>query len=256
MAHWTPAPRFREFRISTGYPARADRLRRFAILLAALAAGLLLPGAPATAQVAANVTLATNQLFRGETISGDDPGLTVAVSADLPGGLFAGADVSLAAGGESPRFTASNQYAGIAKRLGGASLEAGAIHRIYAPLFDEAYRRHYTELYAGISLHKVQLRVFVSPDYLADGRTTYYIEANARLATIGQWKLEGHGGISLIPHDLDSPEHGLISYEDWSLRASRGLGPFTFGVGIAATNYPVFGPSGKVRLSAQLSRSF
>ena len=212
--------------------------------------------APAAAQVAANVTLASNQLFRGETISNDDPGITVAVSADSRGGLFAGADASFAAGSEQPRLTASNQYAGIALRLGAASFEAGAIHRDYGAMSDDAYRKHFTELYAGISLRQVQLRAYVSPDYLVDGRNTYYVEVNARLATVEQWKLEGHGGLSLIPHDLGDPDHSLISYEDWSLRASRTIGPLTFGLGLAATNYPVFGPSGKVRLSAQLSRAF
>lgn len=211
---------------------------------------------PAAAQVAANVTLASNQLFRGETISGDDPGVTLAVSADLPGGLFAGADASFAAGGESPRLTVSNQYAGVALRLGEASLELGAIHREYGPVYDEAYRRRYTEIYAGVNLRKVHVRAYVSPDYLVDGRNTYYLEVNAQLATIEDWRLEAHGGLSLIPHDLDDPDKSLISYEDWSVRASRAVGPFTFGMGLAATNYPVFGPTGKVRFSAQLSRAF
>lgn len=211
----------------------------------------------AAAQVAANVTLASNQLFRGETISGDDPGLTLAVSADLPDGLFAGADASFAAGGESPRLTAANQYAGVAVRLhGGASLEVGAIHREYGPVYDDAYRRRYTELYAGLNLRKVHVRAYLSPDYLVDGRNTYYIEINAQLATIRDWRLEAHGGLSLIPHDLGDPDQSLISYEDWSLRASRSFGPYTFGMAAAATNYPVFGPTGKVRFSAQVSRAF
>lgn len=211
----------------------------------------------ASAQVAANITVSSNQLFRGETISDDDPGITLAVSADLPHGLFAGADASFAGGSESPRLTASNQYAGVAFGLGGsASLELGAIHREYGPLYDDAYRRRYTELYAGVNLRRVHLRAYVSPDYLVDGRTTYYLELNARLATIREWNLEAHGGLSLIPHDLSDPDTSLISYEDWSLRASRKIGPFTFGMGLAATNYPVFGPTGRLRFSAQISRAF
>ncbi|MFC3175506.1 TorF family putative porin [Novosphingobium bradum] len=252
MAPLTPAPRLRGFRTSIAGLACARAT------WPGLAGGLalLLGAAPAAAQVAANVTLASNQLFRGETISADDPGLALAVSADLPGGLFAGADASFAAGGEAPRLTAANLYAGVALRLGEASVEAGAIHRRYGSIYDDAYRPRFTELYAGITLRRVQVRAFVSPDYLADGRNTYYLDVNARLASLGRWTLQGHGGLALIPHDLGDPDTSLISYEDWSLRASRPLGPFTLGLGVAGTNYPVFGPSGKVRFSAQLSRAF
>jgi len=208
------------------------------------------------AQVAANVTLASNQLFRGETISADDPGVTLAVSADLRQGIFAGADASFAAGSEEPRLTAANFYGGMAVRLGRASLEVGAIHREYGPVYDDAYRRRYTEIFAGISVSRFKLRAYLSPDYLVDGRNTYYVELNARLATVRGWTLEGHGGVSLIPHDLGDPDTSLISFEDWSLRASRAVGPFTLGLGVAGTNYPVFGPSGKMRFTAQISRAF
>src|SRR6185369_17451650 len=163
MARSTPAPRCRGFRASTGCPAPGNSaIRHLVVIAAAAASGIA--AAPASAEVAANVTLSSNQLFRGETISDDDPGATIAVSVDSPSGLFAGADASFAAGGQQPRLTAANLYAGYAKRVGDASLEAGVIHRTYGTIFDEAYRRHFTELYAGVSLRRVQLRVYVSPD--------------------------------------------------------------------------------------------
>lgn len=210
----------------------------------------------AGAQVAVNVTLASNQTFRGETISNDDPALTVAVGLDDASGLFAGADVSLAAGAGEPRVTTSNQYAGFAARAGRVSLEVGAIHREYGPVFDDAYRRRYSEIYAGVAVGRVQVRAYVSPDYLVDGRNTYYVEANARLGGIAGWKVDGHAGLSLIPHDIGDPRTSLISYEDWSLRASRPVGKFSLSLGLAASNYPVFGPTGKIRFSAQVSRAF
>ena len=219
-------------------------------------AGLVGAAGPATAQVAANVTLASNQIFRGETISADDPGLTLAVSADLPGGLFAGADASFAAGSREPRFTAATVYAGIARKAGPFSLEAGVIHRDYPAIFDEAYRPHYTEFYVGAAVRRLRLRAYVSPDYLADGRATYYAEANADLARLGSWQLEGHGGFWLIPHDRETAQSGFISYEEWGLRASRPLGPFALSLGLVASNYPVFGPSGKARVTAAISRAF
>jgi len=249
-----PAPRWRVSRTSGGATACAEVLRGLAVLLALVGWGMT--GGCAQAQVAANLSLASNQLFRGETISDDDLGATLAISADLPGGLFAGADASIAAGGHEPRFIASNQYLGIARKLGAVSIEGGVIHRDYRAIYDDAYRPHYAELYVGLSTRRLRLRAYVSPDYLVDGRTTYYLDLNAGLGTVAGWHIEGHGGMWLIPHDLADPQTGLISYEDWSLRASRAVGPFTVGLGVAASNYPVFGPSGKMRAVVQVSRAF
>lgn len=246
------APRYHAFRASIRERASDKRL-----VVAGLAAiGSMAWTQPASSQVAANVTIQSNQMFRGETISADDPGLTVAASVDLPHGFYAGADASIAAGNRGLRVTASNQYIGISKRIGETSVDMGVVHREYGPIFDTAYRRSFNEIFAGVTLRKLQLRAFLSPDYLVDGRNTYYIEANARILSAGDWGLDGHAGLALIPHDLGDPRTGLIAYRDWSLNASRPVGKFKLNLGVAATNYPVFGSSGKARVSASISRSF
>ncbi len=244
-----------EFRGSIGRAFCASRAARYPILLLIASAALVGP-APALAQLAGNVTLQSNQTFRGETISRDDPGIAVAISVDSDSGLYAGADASFAAGSGKPRFTAANQYAGYAIKRGALSLEAGVVHRNYGSMFDTAYRMRFFEFYAGASLRRIRLRVYVSPDYLIDGRTTYYIDSSAGLATISRWKIDGHAGLSLIPPDLTERRGHLRSYVDWSLRASRPLGRFTFSAALTGTNYPVFSPSGKARYSASLSRAF
>ena len=186
---------------------------------------MLLP-APARAQIAGNVTLSSADMFRGETLSGNDPALSLAVGIDHPSGLFAGASVTVAAGERSPRLTSSGQYAGYAVRSGEVSIEAGVVHRDYGEMFDTAYRKHYFEGFVGISRRSLRARIYVSPDYLVDGRTTYYVEINARLLKVGKWSLTAHGGLSLIPEDLDAPRQGLRAYEDWSLEVSRPGGKF------------------------------
>lgn len=244
-----------EFRGSIGRASSISRLlRRAGPALIALAA-LGSPGT-ALAQLAGSVTLQSNQTFRGETISRDDPGVALALSVDSDTGLYAGADASFAAGSRQPRLTAANQYAGYAVKRGGLSLEAGVVHRSYGSMFDTAYRKQFFEFYAGASFRRVRLRAYVSPDYLVDGRTTYYVDANVGLATISKWKIDGHFGLSLIPPDLSERQGYLLNYEDWSLRASRPVGRFTFSVAVTATNYPVFSESGKARFSASLSRAF
>jgi hypothetical protein len=81
------------------------------------------------------------------------------------------------------------------------------------------------------------------------------------LVKLGQWSLNGHGGVTAIP--ADHGDTGMRFYCDWSLQANRALGGFALGLGIAATNYPVFGPDkgsgflqNSPRIFASISRAF
>lgn len=236
----------------------ARRLIACALLLSSLAMA-----APAQAQVSANVTLATSNMFRGESTSDDDATASLEVSYDHPSGLFVGASVTAAFGEHDPHINGSNQYVGYAVRRGETSLEIGMIHRDYdsTSLFDDAYSPHYFEGFIGITRRSVRLRLYVSPDYLRDGRTTYYGEVNGRLLKLGKWSLNGHAGLSVIPPDPG--DVGTRYYHDLSLQANRSLGKFSLGIGIAETNYPVFGPDdgpaffqNKPRVFASISRAF
>lgn len=210
----------------------------------------------AHAQISGTISLASNEMFRGESVSGNDPAVSAAFSLDSDSGLFAGASASIAAGGESPRLTSATQYAGYAIRKGQVSAEVGVIHRRYQRVVDTAYRRDYFEIYAGISTRTIKARVYVSPDYLVDGRSSYYGEVNARLLAVGKWSLDGHAGLHLIPPDIGSAKRGLRNYQDWRVQVSRPLGKVFVSAGIAGTNYPVFSPSGKARVFASISRAF
>ena len=211
---------------------------------------------PAHAQFSGNVSLATNEVFRGETISSNDPALSLALGFDGPAGIFAGASASVAAGGDAPRINSSVQYLGYAIRKGEVSLEAGVIHRNYRRVVDGAYRKQFFEGYVGIARRALKARLHVSPDYLRDGRTTYYGEVNARLLALGKWGVDGHAGLSLIPHDIGSGRKGLRHYRDWRVQVSRPVGRAFVSAGAAGTNYPVYSTSGKARAFASLSYAF
>lgn len=211
---------------------------------------------PALAQVAGSIALSSADMFRGESLSGDDPALSVAVSIDHSSGLFAGGSVTVTAGEHSPRFSSSSQYAGFAMRSGETSIEAGVIHRDYGDMFDTAYRKHYFEGFVGVSRRSLRARVYISPDYLVDGRNTYYGEVNLRILKVGKWSLNGHAGLAVIPKDLDSPEHGMDTYRDWSLQVTRPVGKFSLSLSVAATNYPVFSENGRAKVVFAISRAF
>lgn len=233
-----------------------------AVLRGFLLGGALLPTA-AQAQFAGNVSLMTSEIFRGESTSGDDAAASLEISYDHVSGLFAGASVTIAGGESSLHYNGSNQYVGYAWRQGETSLEFGAIHRDYAAgsLFDEAYSPHYFEGFVGYARRNLRMRIYVSPDYLRDGGATFYGEVNTRLVKLGQWSFNGHGGVSAIP--ADPGDTGMRLYYDWSLQANRALGGFALGLGIAATNYRVFGPDkgpgflqNNPRIFASISRAF
>lgn len=211
----------------------------------------------AQAQFAGSIALSSNEMFRGESISDDDPALSVSVSMDDTSGLFAGAIVSMAAGGEPPRVTYASQYAGYAIRTGETSVEAGIIHRSYDRIVDTDYGKDFVELYAGVTHKAVKARLYISPDYRRDNRTSFYGEINARLFSAHGWGVDGHFGLSVIP-DVKENSSGstLRTYRDWRLQVSRPIGKIFLSAGAAATNYPVYSASGKARLFGTISYAF
>ncbi|MBK7285283.1 MAG: hypothetical protein IPI83_14030 [Sphingomonadales bacterium] len=80
-------------------------------------------------------------------------------------------------------------------------------------------------------------------------------KTNFRIATIKKWSLNGHGGLSLIPHDIGSPKHGLRAFKDWSLKLNRQFGSYGASFGIAH-QLPVFSNGRKAKLSVTVSRAF
>ena len=208
-------------------------------------------------QAAGSFSLQSNQTFRGESISLDDPGASLAVAIDGPGGLFVGGDISVAAGtSDRLRITAHSQYAGVAVRKGRTSLEFGVIHRKYRENVDVDYRNDFIEGFVGVSRGNTKVRIYASPNYMRDGRTSYYAEADTKLLSVGKWSLQGHGGITVVPQDAGAPTGTMRFYEDWSLSLGREVRGFNLSFSLASSNYPVVSASGKVRLSAVISRAF
>lgn len=224
-------------------------------------AGLILCGLfalanAAQAQVAGSITAASNEMFRGESISTGDPVVAASVSIDSGSGFYAGASASLAVQTEAPRISALVQYAGVARRRGKVTLEAGVIHRSYARIVDTDYRRDFFEGFAGIGLGGVRARFYASPDYMIGGGVSYYAEVNAPLLRHEKWRLEVHAGLSLIPHEAGSGRGGLRNYRDWRLSLSRPVGPLFLSLGVAGTNYPVYSETGRGRVFGSVAYAF
>lgn len=206
--------------------------------------------------MAGTVSVSSNQLFRGESISRDAPTVSLGLNYDSPQGFYAGASVSLAANSDAVRVSTAEQFAGYARRIGPASVELGVIHRSYERVVDEDYRRGFFEGYVGVTHRGLRARLYVSPDYLREGPPSYYLDVNAQLLALGPWTLEGHGGLSLIPTAQPGGGRKLDRFQDWRLQLSRGVGPLTLSSGVSATNYPVYSESGRVRVFAAAMIAF
>jgi len=199
------------------------------------------------------VAVNSNAVYRGETISDDDPAITLAVGYDNPTGFYLGADASVAAGAHDPLLVASSQYAGYTFKSGKTSIEFGLVHHDYRELADVDYNAHYSEAFVGLRRGKARMRIYVSPDYLKDGGPSYYGEVEAQLLKVSQWSLQGRAGLSVIPSGAPG---AFDVYYDWSVQASRSLGKLDVGLGVTGSNYPVFGSSGSARFFASVSRAF
>jgi uncharacterized protein (TIGR02001 family) len=228
---------------------------------AVLRLGLILGGlsalpAPGQAQPAGSISLASSEMFRGESISSGDPVVSASVSLDSRSGFFAGASASLALNTEVPRISALVQYVGYAKRSGELTAELGVIHRSYARIVDTGYRRGFFEGFVGLGFRGVKLRAYLAPDYIIDGRNSYYVELNGRLLKFEKFQLEGHAGLSLIPYDLIDNRGGLRRYQDLRLQLTRPVGSLFVSVGVNGNNYPVYSDTGRARVFATISRAF
>ena len=180
------APNFRRPR---GGRAAAPRLIVVALLSAL--------SAPAAAQVAAAVSLDSDDRFRGVSLSDRRPTASLSLSFDHESGLYAGVSASAAdiryEGLQAIDVTA---YAGYAGRLaGGGSWDVGATTARVA-YYDYGRRQaSYTELYVGASGQTLSARLYYSPHYFVSGASTVYGEVNAAIRLPRPWRLFGHAGL-------------------------------------------------------------
>lgn len=217
---------------------------------------LFVGAAPASAQVAMNVTLASNDVYRGRSLSMDDPALSLALGMDDPSGVYAGASVAIAAGDKDVRISSSSQYVGYARRSGRVSMEIGAIHRNHSDSLDPEYRKDFFEAYIGLAHKTSSVRLYVSPDYIPGNRLTTYLSVDTELARVKDWSITGHTGLTLKPSRRDDGTGDYDTEFDWSLGVGRTIGEFNVGLGIADSTDSDPEPFDGPLLYATISRAF
>jgi hypothetical protein len=108
-------------------------------------------------------------------------------------------------------------YGGYAGRLTqDLSWDLGASNTNVTDYDSVKYTVNYTELYAGISSRHLSAKLYYSPDYLGESRSSVYADLSASISPAPHWRLFGHAGV-LTP--LDGSAWGGGRREIYDLRA-------------------------------------
>lgn len=191
------------------------RLAPLTVLLLALAT-------PAQAQLSFSGTIASDDRYRGDSISGDRPVATFSIAYDDAHGPYAGVSFTAVAAKDGIEPLESVQYAGYARRLkSGVSLDIGVSHWFSSHYYTGDYGRDYSEAYVGIVGRRLSSHIFFSPDYDGHG-SSVYAEVNDLLLDRGNWSLTGHLGALAPPREAGEPRHSLRL--DGRVAATRRLG--------------------------------
>lgn len=150
----------------------------------------------AWAQTSGSVSLVSDYLFRGISLSDDNPALQANVAYDSPGGWYAG---MFATQISMPESTATAQligYGGYSHRLqDGWSWEIGATESLY--VHDAG--SNYVEVFAGLSYEHVSGRIYYAPNYFGQQVHTVYSELNATYPLFERFHLLAHAGYLRVP---------------------------------------------------------
>lgn len=173
----------------------------------------------ATADVGADVAIATSSWLQGYDTSAGHPVATLSLSYDLANGAYLGASGSAFAGDGGVHLHQLVAYAGYAKPISrGLTLDVGAAHTHFSRLATAWPDSGYTEVYAALSGKLVSGRLSFSPDYFQRGSWILYSELNGSVPLGSGFALNGHGGL-LSP--LRSGADAERTEYDWRAGVSR-----------------------------------
>lgn len=161
---------------------------------------LLLVAARAHAQASATLTLASDDRYRGVSLSGSRPVLQLDVGVDDAAGDYAGAFASNARldGHDTLRWQV---YGGRAGRFaGGASWDVGLRYTGFANLSGYGY----PELYAGIAGRRLGARVAYAWDYFGNRTDALYLGLDGEQPLSTRVRLLGHVGWLRMAGDGDA----------------------------------------------------
>jgi uncharacterized protein (TIGR02001 family) len=216
----------------------------------------------ASAQVHGAITIASDDRFRGRSVSQGRPVATLDLGYDAPNGVYLGmAATGVATQHDGLRFLGAQQYIGYARRLpAGPTLDFGATHANYTDYYSGVRGAQYSELYAGLILRRLTARLYYSPNYFGRRLETLYGEVDASVRPARGWRLSAHiGGLGYLSSPYPAQFSPTAQY-DWRVGLATSLKGFEVEVaGSGAGPAPGFyagAPRGHAGAVIALRRSF
>ena len=195
---------------------------------------LVLSAVPAHAQIGASLTLASQDRFRGYSVSNGYPAAILSLSYDDVAGPYFEASVMAAGqpseGIERYRF---EENAGYALRIAnGPTIDAGIVHADYSGYRIYGQTAVFTEVYAGLIVKQLSAHIHYSPNYFQRGVATLYSDVDGAVPLTPAFRLNAHYGFLLQtkgPHEAAGR-----TARDWRVGAATDLHHLTFELALAS----------------------
>jgi len=152
------------------------------------------PAGSAGAQLTGHLSLLSDYIFRGESLSEDRPAVQAGLAYDHSSGLFVGALGSSVRVDPTVSGLGGEIYGGYAHPLGArGSWDVGAVSYLFPrPSSGPSY--DYTELFVGAGIESISGRIFYSNDYFNFGAPGVYAEVNGSQLLARGIRLVAHVG--------------------------------------------------------------
>jgi len=201
-------------------PAAARRAARAAILLLGV-----LSGSAGQAEVGARLSAASDEIFRGRSISQGRPSFGLDLSYDDAGGFYLGGQAKgVAARGAGAQWLSLTEYGGYAWRTGrDLTIDLGITDTHYSRYSSLGRVAGYSEVTLGLIGRHLSGRLSLSPNWFGAGLTTGYAEAGATLGDPTGWQASLHGGV-LQWLDGERPAGIPRTRYDWRIGLARDFG--------------------------------
>lgn len=162
--------------------------------------------------IEANVTLATDYVFRGFSQTNEDPAISGGFDYGFEGGFYLGIWGSNVNFGEgSNTSTEIDLYGGYAFDVSeSVSFDFGYVYFVYPGETDSL---NYSEFLASVSISDFSFGIVYSPDYFGSDSDAVVLNADYSFSLGGAWGLDLHAGFTTTDEeDIAAPGDDYIDY--------------------------------------------
>lgn len=188
----------------------------------------------ASAQTGAELSLATDDLFRGHSLSEGRPVARGELSYDHNSGVYAGVAIAaVATRYDGIEFLNVQENVGYAYTVTPSiGIDLGLVGYTYGKSYSGGREVTYFEPYLGVTFPNFTIHVHYAPDYLSLGQATIYADIEANRAIARHVHLNLHLGV-LAPVQAIVADGPVRSQFDWRAGVSIDKGGFALRFSLA-----------------------